>query len=341
MNDTWSKTSDGGATWDLLRQPEDRPRTETGSTDINEWNDAGWFIDAYEPSVPEACQTYQGLPTLVATVALWPEPGDCADLQRTDYQAQIQAQVDEYKPLDDDVEGFQRDQAQRATLKLIELDGTEDADLGSFDPDLSTQELNGEYVADVQVLQIQDRLTVDDQLSAVGDAEAYSTAERNQVETDLANSLDARRQNVRPPTPSGPVREVVRVPDETVDQLLVERFEWTSPEPFPGHFLTATLWSDDATEAAEARLSVFSEGGGSLGVYPFNDNGDGSWTLATQGSEGQRTTDPRLLRYELLWGTGALSVIRRQTLTVAQQGREHKVRYGAPTNGVAASRRRR
>ncbi len=270
-------------------------------------------------------------PTVDDINAAWPAA------QRSELEKNIRGQIPASQKLNPDAAGIDRDTAQRGQLRLMALRDTADAALDTFDPKLTNQALDGAYVSQVQAEQIQALLTIDDQFVNISSTLAYDPTERSDIEASLSAALVSVGENKRPSTPPAAAREGVRVPDETVDKLLVERAEFASP--WPGHWLTATLWTDDATEGANARLTPYSETGTPLGVYPFTNNGDGSWTLSTQSSEGQRTAEPRILQYEFLYGTGSASVIRRQTLTVEQPAREHKARYGAPVDVAVVSTR--
>ena len=258
----------------------------------------------------------------------------CAVTHRRYLQGQIDQQVPSLMPADVDEQSAARTMADKATTHTIALSNTADADLGNFNPNLMLLTPSVAFAAQVQVDALQNALTIDDHLAAIGDEQAYTTgqgSEREKVEDSLKQSMDALRAGTVPQTPPSVVREHVHVPDEQVDKLLVFRKEWT--EAWPGHFISATLVSDDDTESAAARIVIYSETGTSLGVYPFVNNGDGTWTMTTQSTEGQRTPDPRILDYEFLWGTGSASVFRRQRLTVPQQDRRHKVRYSVAASG--------
>ena len=262
---------------------------------------------------------------------------DCAAAWRAQHTADIDAQLEKYKNIDPDILGAGQDNIQRAVTTRLDLAQTADADLPSFDSDISTRPLSDAYVAGVLAEGQTTVLMDDDNRVAAGDEDAMAPADRADVEAARLANWDAER-GVGVPESTPPVRrQRVREPGEQIGRLVLRRVknsdDFDTPWPALPFGFAADLKREDSRALG---LGVYDASGTFLYTPgAFTDKGDGHWYTETPAGQRSTTEDPYF--FKLLMGSDPISDLAE--LAVGTD--EVTVRIRWPTNGARRRNRNR
>ena len=345
---SYSQSTDGGATWPALRQPDSLPRTLTGSDVPSVWTAGGWYKDtiaAYPDGTNPALKAgpdYSGDPTVVGSDAVWPVTVREGQAARDAFTANIRGQVPDMMPRDPERATSAQDSSDQAETALLALRDVPDEDLNDFAPGLAGY-LPSDFTLSRRLSdQARKAITSDDARVLSGSDNALLASDRADLDA-WAKAVDEGGTGA----PPAAVRQSVRVPLESYGTIIIERAVF--PADASGtHGFRYTMVYADPDLAGVISLRVFNDAGAWLG-YSINFEATTDPAVYTDVTPpGKRTNTAMTRQHEEYAGAAAISgkftigeTVSRQSEAI-RWGGEHVgsvARIGTPTGSVAATRR--